>query len=121
MLWITDQYRRRLSEQRYLLYVELDIKVVVDELLDAVLAPVTFGTSLSVSVSSTRVVDDVVVADVTLCVTGGTDRLVALLTAGVAVALGVVDAGVEVVCGIPGVVVAAAAETAPSNPEESAT
>jgi hypothetical protein len=62
----------------------------------------------------------VVVADVTACVTGVTDRLVALLTVGVAVTLGVVTARVEVVCGIPGVNVAAAAETAPSNPDDTA-
>lgn len=78
------------------------------------------GTSLSVFVSSTSVAEDVIVADVTPCVTGGTARLVVLLTAGVAVPLGVVTAGVEVVCGIPGVNVAAADETAPNNPDDTA-
>lgn len=101
---------------RYALCVDVVIAVLDDELL-VVRAPVIFGTLLSVSVSSTRA--DVVLEDVTLCVTGLTARLV-VVAAGVAVTREVV-AGVEAVAGIPGVILGEIDEIAPNNPEETAT
>lgn len=99
---------------KYSLGTELDSEVTVEELVTSVVwTLVTFGVSLSVSVSTADVAEVVVIAEVTTGVDEGPARLVVEVTARVVVDLGVATAGAETLFGVP--------DVTPATPEGIAT